>query len=130
MVSKAEVADKAIYNVGVNDVCNDQSVYKPLVSNSVNCTVACSPCIKTLSEICVAVLKKLATSKDCPQSVDYDSEPMEASSHKGWEQVDSEASQFWELEALEFGTQVTDVQGRVKKNISFWREVYMPHKQY
>ena len=29
VVSKAEVADKAIYNVGVNNVCNDQSVYKP-----------------------------------------------------------------------------------------------------
>ena len=78
-----------------------------LVSNSVNCTLACSPCLKTLSEICVAVLKKLATGKDCPQSVDYDSEPKEVSSHNGWKQVDSEALQFWELEALEFGTHIT-----------------------
>ena len=62
-----------------------------LVSNSVNCTLACSPCVKTLSEICVAVLKK-SIGKDCPQNVDYDSEPKEVSLHNGWEQVDSEAS--------------------------------------
>ena len=122
-VSKAEAADKANFNVGVNDVCNDQSVNNPLVSNGAICTEAGTSCVKTLSEICAAVLKKVATGKECPQCVIYDPEPMEASLDNGWEQVDSEASQFWELEALEFGTQLTDVQGRIKKNISFWRDV-------
>ena len=102
VVSKAEAADMANFNVGVNDVCNDQSVNnKPLVSNGANCTVAD---VKTLPEICVAVLKKVATGKECPQSVIYDPEPMEAPSNNGWKQVDSEASQFWELETLEFGS--------------------------
>ena len=34
-----------------------------------------------------------------------------------------EISKLWELETLEFGIQTTDVQGRLKRNISFWRDV-------
>ena len=38
-------------------------------------------------------------------------------------QVDELISKFWEVEVSETEPQVAEVQGRLKQNLSFWREV-------
>lgn len=69
------------------------------------------------------VLKKGAIGSSCPQTLDCDPETMEVVPDKRLGQASQLDHDFWELEALEFGAQTSDVQGRIEKNISFWKEV-------
>ena len=80
--------------------------------------------VKSLSEMCVNALKaEVLTGADCHQPSEQDSEDIDFSLSEEGEQG---IIQFWELESQESGIQMTDVQGRLRKNLPFWKESRLP----
>ena len=100
---------------------------KVSVCDSVVCVNSILPCevnaesadqgVKSLSEICVNALKgEVLTGADCHQPSEQDPEDIDFSLSEEGEQG---IIRFWELESQESGIQMTDVQGRLRKNLAF-----------
>ena len=76
--------------------------------------------VMSSSEMCVNALKgEVLTGPNCYQPSELDSEHDFSLSEEGEQGI----IQFWELESQESGIQMTDVQGRLRKNLPFWKDV-------
>lgn len=94
VVSEADVNNSVFEVVAVNDVHDVQSHCMPLVSEGVKGTESASLGVKSLSEICVDVLKKGVTGSDCIQTADYELDTVEVAPGRRGDQTSQ-----WEQEA-------------------------------
>ena len=112
-------------------VVRETDKFKASVCDSVVCVNSILPCevnaesadqgFKSLSEMCVNALKgEVLTGADCHQPSEQDPEDIDFSLSEEGEQG---IIRFWELESQESGIQMTDVQGRLRKNLAFWKDV-------
>ena len=121
LVNKVGVENDSLFEVVVvNDVCNDQSAGMPLTSKGVEGAEPES--VKSLATICVDFLKGITGSVH-PQTFDYNPDMVEVPPDDSYAQLEQEASEYWELDVLDLGIQITNVQGRLRKHISFWKDV-------
>ena len=126
LVNKVDVVSDSLFEVVVaNDVCNDQSACIPLASKCVEGTEPASFSVKSLATICVDFLKGITGSVHS-QTFDYNPDMVEVPPDDrgdSYAHLEQEASKYWELDAFDLGMQATDVQGRLRKHVSFWKDV-------
>ena len=81
--------------------------------------------VRPLAELCVNVLKRVWPENNKPyQDIYYDSETVSRPTNELGNQsfqTDQEVLRFWETD--KYSVQTLDVQGRLKKNLSFWKDV-------
>ena len=123
LVNKVDVENDSLFQVVVaNDVCNSQSTDMPLASKRVEGTEPERFSVISLATICVDLLKGITGSVH-PHTFDYNPDMVEVPPDDSCAQLEQEASKYWKLDVLDLGIQATDVQGRLRKHISFWKDV-------
>ena len=76
--------------------------------------------VRPLAELCINVLKRVWPKNNKPyQDIYYDSETVSRPTNGN--QSFQRDQRFWETD--EYSVQTLDVQGRLKKNLSFWKDV-------
>ena len=126
VVSSAELSSDRLSDVIMVD--NDQDVQTNTMSlyclSSANVRTA-DLGVRPLAELCVNVLKRVWPENNKPyQDIFYDSETVSRPTNELGNQsfqTDQEALRFWETD--EYSVQTLDVQGQLKKNLSFWKDV-------
>ena len=134
VVSKAEVLSNLVSDVVAVDNEHDVQTYSmPLYCISNGNVTTADLDVRPLAELCVNVLKRVWSEDNSPsQDINCDPEAVSLPTYElGNQSFQSvqEAIRFWEIEAHEFSVQTLDVQGWLKKNLCYWKDVLHAPRQ-